>query len=100
MELVAAKDLVKELAQLKRSLKPVAKEAYVFGSVLTGAVPMEGDVDVLVVPKKKLGYKELYDRTATALYKILGRGLALHFVIASSRHDLVFLRQAKILKLV
>lgn len=95
MKFLSKKDLKRELLLLSRSLKPLAKEAYLFGSALTAAVPMESDVDVLVVPKSKVSYAELYDRVGKAFDALLEKGLVLHLVVASGRHSSDFIRSAK-----
>ncbi|MBI5177147.1 nucleotidyltransferase domain-containing protein [Candidatus Micrarchaeota archaeon] len=100
MKTVYAKDLELELVLLKARLEPIAKEAYVFGSAVHGAVAMESDFDVLILPKRRLSYQRAYDETWSALVKILARGLAPHLVIASARHDPEFIRNAKAFRIV
>lgn len=99
MKLITVNGLKKELAQLGKLLKPIAREAFVFGSALKGAVPQESDLDVLIVPKGKLSYKTAYNATAPAFDKILESGLVLHLVIVSKRHNAEFLQHAKHLKI-
>ena len=95
MKLVSLKELKAELAQLGRLLKPIAMEAYAFGSVLTGAVPQESDLDVLIIPKGMLSYASAYEKAEPVFVDILRKGLVLHLIIASGRHGSAFLRQAK-----
>lgn len=68
--------------QMKEGFAPVAKEAYVYGSLAHGAaVPWESDADVLVVPKRKINLDEVYSRINETYTSLIAKGLVLHVIL-------------------
>jgi predicted nucleotidyltransferase len=86
--------LMKELAIL---LRPVAREAYLFGSAAAGAaVRYESDVDVLVIPAHKTSVDALYKRLDPLVGKFLSEGLVLHVILYDpARYSRDFLAEVK-----
>ena len=86
-----------QITLLKTLLKPVAKEAYIFGSFPKGyAVRGESDVDLLVIPKRPTSLKSLYTRLGAPHDAFLEAGLAFHIILYDpKRHQKTLLEAAK-----
>ena len=82
MKQVSLRDLSEILEKLRLKLKDVAKEAYVFGSIVEGsAVIEESDLDLLIIPDKRIDYFTLLDEE---IEELLDLGLVLHLHIADN----------------
>lgn len=75
-------DLREILEKLRSKLKDAVREAYVFGSIVEGsAVVGESDLDLLIVPDKRIDYFALLDEE---IGELLDLGLVLHLHIADN----------------
>ena len=95
---VSPKSLQKPLRSLQRLLKPVAKEAYIFGSFPKGsAIRGESDIDLLVIPRRpSTTIHTLYDRLDTPHDAFLEAGLAFHIILYDpKRHQKSLLEETK-----
>jgi predicted nucleotidyltransferase len=80
--LVSLKDIKSIVEMLSSKLKDVVKEAYLFGSIVEGnAVAGESDLDLLIIPSKRIDYFSLLDKE---IEKLLDLGLVLHLHIADN----------------
>jgi predicted nucleotidyltransferase len=76
LEQVSLRDLREIVEKLQSKLKNVAKEAYIFGSIVEGsAVIGESDLDLLIIPDKRIDYFSLLDEE---IGELLDLGLVLH----------------------
>lgn len=85
------------LTRMKKLLKPIAKEAYIFGSFPEGsAIRDESDIDLLVIPRKPMGLDEIYKRLDAPFETFLSAGLALHIIMYDpKRHSKDLLQTAR-----
>lgn len=79
---LSARKMPEMLRSMKKKLVPVAKEAYIFGSFAKGyAIPGESDVDLFIVPKKKLSLNNAYKILDKEFTSLIERKLVLHILI-------------------
>lgn len=82
LEQVSLRDLREIVEKLRSKLKNVAKEAYIFGSIVEGsAVIGESDLDLLIIPDKRIDYFSLLNEEIGGL---LDLGLVLHLHIVDN----------------
>ena len=80
--IVSLSDIEIIVKSLESKLKRVAREAYLFGSVVEGcAIAGESDLDMLIIPDKKVDYFSLLDEEIT---KLLDLGIVMHLHIADN----------------
>lgn len=91
------RDISSVVSEIKKALRGKAKQAYFFGSIVSNsAVPFESDVDLLIVPKKRLSSEQAYKILEAQLFELLDKGLVLHpIVLDSKRHPPSFIGAAK-----
>lgn len=79
---LSLRDLGGTVEKLRSKLKNVAKEAYVFGSIVEGsALIEESDLDLLIIPDKRIDYFALLDEE---IEELLDLGLVLHLHIVDN----------------
>ena len=82
IERVSLSDIEEILRKLRSKLKDVVREAYVFGSIVKEeAIIGESDLDLLIIPDKRIDYFSLLDEE---IEELLDRGLVLHLHIADN----------------
>ncbi len=91
---LSLRDLREIVERLRSKLKNVAKEAYIFGSIVEGcAVIGESDLDLLIIPDKRIDYFLLLDEE---IEELLDLGLVLHLHIADNATYKPLLERIKI----
>ncbi len=85
------------MEEVRRSLEGRVSQAYIFGSVVSAtAIPMESDLDLLIIPREGGRVEDFYKLLKRPHEMLLDRGLNLHIVVYDpSRHSPSLLREAK-----
>lgn len=92
--LISLKDVREIIDDIKSKLKGVAKEAYVFGSIVEGsAIVGESDLDLLIVPSsREVDYFSLLNEE---IEKLLDLGIVLHIHIVDNATYIHLLKSIK-----
>ena len=79
IETLGLKDLEDVLDRIRKKLKGVAREVYVFGSAVENcAIPFESDFDILVVVEKDV---DVFSILRGEIGEILDKGLTPHVIV-------------------
>jgi len=82
VKLVGLRDIADILKSIRVKLEKFVDEAYVIGSIVDGsAVEGESDLDLLIVPSKKVDWYSLLEKE---LFQLLDKGLSLHIHVADN----------------
>lgn len=97
LKLVGHKDAQHVVTSLKGKLPKIVKEAYIFGSFSrNAAIKGESDMDLFIIPKRKLSLKAAYSLLESEHEALLDIGINLHIVIYDpKRHEQWLLDEAR-----
>ncbi len=84
---VSLEELREVIERIGRKLSGLVKEAYLVGSLVEGcAIPGESDVDIVIVPLKKVDYFSLLDEE---IEDLLDAGLPPDIIIVDESSELL-----------